>query len=76
MNNISLSRSLVLFLSFVLIVGCAPNVSAKALDLPMGLLTVTGMVKVNGQPAATGDIVSSGSVVETAKRFKRRCQFG
>ncbi|HKB65825.1 MAG TPA: hypothetical protein VKC61_08195 [Pyrinomonadaceae bacterium] len=33
----------------------------------MGLLTVTGMVKVNGQPAATGDIVASGSTVETAK---------
>src|SRR5258706_14383425 len=32
----------------------------------MGLLTVTGMVKVNGQPAATGDIVASGSTVETA----------
>jgi hypothetical protein len=30
-------------------------------------LTVTGMVKVNGQPAATGDIVASGSTVETAK---------
>jgi len=33
----------------------------------VGLLTVVGMVKVNGQPAATGDIVSSGSGVETAK---------
>lgn len=33
----------------------------------MGQLTVTGMVKVNGKPAATGDIVASGSVVETAK---------
>jgi hypothetical protein len=31
------------------------------------MLTVTGMVKVNGNPAATGDIVASGSVVETAK---------
>jgi uncharacterized Zn-binding protein involved in type VI secretion len=34
---------------------------------PIGLLTVTGRVTVNGQPAATGDIVSSGSTVETAK---------
>ena len=33
----------------------------------MGQLTVVGMAKVNGQPAATGDIVSSGSTVETAK---------
>jgi hypothetical protein len=33
----------------------------------MGQLTVTGKVRVNGQPAATGDIVASGSSVETAK---------
>lgn len=33
----------------------------------IGKLTVTGMVKVNGKPAATGDIVSSGSTVETTK---------
>jgi hypothetical protein len=33
----------------------------------MGHLTVTGKVRVNGQPAATGDIISSGSTVETAK---------
>ena len=32
-----------------------------------GLLTVTGMVRVNGKPAATGDIVASGSEVQTAK---------
>jgi hypothetical protein len=34
---------------------------------PVGQLTVTGMVRVNGQPAATGDIVASASTVETAK---------
>jgi hypothetical protein len=34
---------------------------------PLGLLIVTGKVSVNGKPAATGDIVSSGSSVETAK---------
>lgn len=34
---------------------------------PVGHLTVTGTVSVNGRPAATGDIVSSGSNVETAK---------
>lgn len=33
----------------------------------VGELIVTGKVKVNGQPAATGDIVLSGSAVETAK---------
>jgi ferric-dicitrate binding protein FerR (iron transport regulator) len=33
----------------------------------VGLLTVIGMVKVNGKPAATGDIVVSGSEVQTAK---------
>jgi ferric-dicitrate binding protein FerR (iron transport regulator) len=34
----------------------------------MGQLTVTGMVKVNGKPAATGDIVSSGDAVQTAAK--------
>lgn len=33
----------------------------------LGRLKVKGTVKVNGQPAATGDIVASGSTVETAK---------
>lgn len=37
------------------------------LQEPTGHLTVTGKVRINGQPAATGDIVSSGSTVETAK---------
>jgi hypothetical protein len=32
----------------------------------VGALTVTGMVRVNGSPAATGDIVVSGSGVQTA----------
>ena len=32
----------------------------------MGQLTVVGMVKVNGKPAVTGDIVSSGDGVQTA----------
>ncbi|MEO6390913.1 MAG: hypothetical protein ABIP75_03620 [Pyrinomonadaceae bacterium] len=41
-----------------------PSVQA---DDPIGLLTVTGMVKVNGKPAATGDIVASGSGIETVK---------
>jgi hypothetical protein len=41
--------------------------SARAED-PMGMLTVTGMVKLNGKPAATGDIVVSGGTVETAAK--------
>ncbi len=41
--------------------------SARA-EEQMGQLIVTGKVNVNGKPAATGDIVSSGSTVEPAKR--------
>jgi len=33
----------------------------------LGLLTVTGMVRVNGKPAATGDILVSGSEVQTTR---------
>ena len=33
----------------------------------IGLLTVTGTVRINGKPAATGDIVASGSEVHTTK---------
>ena len=32
-----------------------------------GLLTVTGMVKANGKPVATGDILVSGSEVQTTR---------
>ena len=32
-----------------------------------GLLTVTGMVKLNGTPASTGDIAAPGSEVQTGK---------
>lgn len=45
--------------------------SAAALDPPQleakGALTVTGMVKVDGKPAATGDIFNSSSTATTAK---------
>ncbi len=62
-------RFLTLFLSLAFLAGISqvalPAVRAQA--EPVGLLTVVGMVKVNGQPAATGDIVASGSTVETAK---------
>ncbi len=60
--------------SFALVLTSAFLAVAAQLMLPtarakeqMGQLTVTGMVKVNGKPAATGDIVSSGSGVETAR---------
>ncbi|HEY0430573.1 MAG TPA: hypothetical protein VGC61_02110 [Pyrinomonadaceae bacterium] len=33
----------------------------------LGMLTVTGTVTVNGKPAATGDIIASGSNLQTAK---------
>jgi hypothetical protein len=64
-------RFLTFFLSLAFIAGMSqlalPGVRAKAED-PMGMLTVVGMVKVNGKPAATGDIVASGSSVETAAK--------
>src|SRR6185295_5051953 len=63
-------RFLTLFLSLVFLAGMSQLASpaARAHEDPVGLLTVTGMVKVNGKPAATGDIVASGSLVETAAK--------
>jgi ferric-dicitrate binding protein FerR (iron transport regulator) len=43
--------------------------ATQASDNPeeqVGLLTVNGTVRVNGKPAATGDIVAAGSEVQTA----------
>lgn len=61
-------RSLALCLGLAFMAGAAQLVMpvARAQE-EVGQLTVTGKVKVNGQPAATGDIVSSGSTMETAK---------
>ncbi len=61
-------RSLALCLTLAFLAGLAQFAlpSARA-EEQMGQLTVVGQVKVNGKPAATGDIVSSGSGVETAK---------
>jgi hypothetical protein len=61
-------RCLALALTLAFLAGLAQVAlpSARAQE-QMGQFTVTGMVKVNGQPAATGDIVASGSTVETAK---------
>lgn len=62
------SRSLALSLSLaILSVGAQVLLPSARAQEPMGQLTVVGKVRVNGQPAATGDIVSSGSTVETAK---------
>jgi hypothetical protein len=63
------SRPLALLVTLVLLAVVAQLVlpTARAQEA-MGQLTVIGKVKMNEQPAATGDIVSSGSTVETAKR--------
>jgi hypothetical protein len=58
--------ALCLTLAFLAIAAQVVLPSARAQE-PMGLLTITGKVKVNGQPAATGDIFSSGGTIETAK---------
>lgn len=51
----------------LVITGQAAVRTAQAQD-QIGQLTVVGMVKVDGKPAATGDIVSSGSSVHTAAK--------
>lgn len=67
-NKIWRVRTLALSLTLIFLAGLAQLAGpvTRAED-QMGQLTVTGMVKVNGKPAATGDIVASGSSVETAK---------
>jgi len=61
-------RYLALGLTLAFLAGSVQFVlpSARAQD-QVGQLTITGKVRVNGQPAATGDIVVSGAAVETAK---------
>jgi len=67
-TKIWIVRNLALALTLVCLAGSSQVLSAAAqAEDPIGMLTVTGMAKVNGQPAATGDIVASGSTVETAK---------
>ena len=68
-TKILTGRTLAFCLALAFLAGALQVVSptARAEDA-MGQLTVTGMVKVNGKPAATGDIVVSGSVVETAAK--------
>ena len=67
-TRILTGRTLTLCLTLVFLAGAAQVVlpTARAQE-QMGQLTVVGMAKVNGRPAATGDIVASGSTVETAK---------
>lgn len=63
------ARSLTLCLTLAFLAGAVQIVSPAArAEEQMGQLTVVGMVKVNGKPAATGDIVASGSMVETAAK--------
>jgi hypothetical protein len=63
-------RSLALCLSVAFLAGMSQLLLpvARAQEEQMGQLTVTGKVMVNGHPAATGDIVASGSSVETAAK--------
>jgi hypothetical protein len=69
MTKICSGRSLALVLTLTFFAGASQVLlpGARA-EEAVGQLTVVGMVKVNGKPAATGDIVSSGSTVETAAR--------
>ncbi len=68
MINKNRNRRLVVGLTLVLLAASSQVVfSSSRKQMQMGQLTVIGMVKVNGQPAATGDIVVSDSSVETAK---------
>jgi hypothetical protein len=68
-NKIWRVRTLALSLTFIFLAGLAQLAApvTRAQDA-VGMLTVTGMVKVNGSPAATGDIVASGSGVQTAAK--------
>ena len=66
-NKISNIRSLALCLTLSFLAASAQvGLPIARAEEQMGQLTVTGKVTVNGQPAATGDIVSSGSGVQTA----------
>ncbi|HEV7745003.1 MAG TPA: hypothetical protein VGO56_08395 [Pyrinomonadaceae bacterium] len=61
-------RCLALALSIAFIGATQLVVTSGHAEDQMGQLTVVGMVKVNGKPAATGDIVSSGDAVQTAAK--------
>lgn len=61
------NRILVFCLTLAFLAGMSRLVYAAGPPEQLGLLTVTGMVKVNGTPAITGDIVAPGSEVQTDK---------
>jgi hypothetical protein len=67
-TRIRIGRTLTWCLTLAFLAGALQVVlpAAYAKD-QMGQLTVVGTCKVNGKPAATGNIVASGSTVETAK---------
>lgn len=61
-------RTVMFCLTLALLAGLShPALPAAGAEEQVGLLTVTGTVRVNGKPAATGDIVRPGSEVQTAK---------
>ena len=61
-------KILMFFLTLTFLAGMSQlALSAAGVEEQLGQLTVTGMVKVNGKPAATGDIVAPGSEVQTAE---------
>ena len=60
-------RILMFCLTLALMAGIHLALPAAGANEQVGLLTVTGTVKVNGKPAATGDIVASGSEIQTAQ---------
>jgi len=61
-------RTLIFCMTLVVLTGMS-HLALPATDVEekLGQLTVTGVVTVNGKPAATGDIVAPGSEVQTAK---------
>ena len=59
-------RILIFCLTLAFVAGINLAFAAAGANEKVGLLTVTGTVKVNGKPAATGDIVVSGSEIQTA----------
>ena len=62
-------RILMFCLTLAFLTGMSPVAlpAADTEEQQVGVLTVTGTVKVNGKPAATGDIVAAGSEVQTEK---------
>src|SRR5688572_6975978 len=61
-------RILMFCLTLTFLSGMSPlALAATDTEEKVGVLTVNGTVKVNGKPAATGDVIASGSEVQTAQ---------